>query len=300
MGFLDSMPELLDRGVTAARGAMATVGGENLGFMRGFSNMCARAYDLGFHEHNGGNASYRLTDADINALRSMFYDTYGNWVPLAVSDQSMANEYLLVTGSGKQLGNVAESPSTNVGVIKLDASGAAWRLMWGLSDGGMPTSELDAHVLAHGVRKRLTGGLERVVYHAHPTNLGALPAGLPASGRELTRALWKTYSESVIAFPNGIGYTGWMCPGSLELAQATAGQLEMFNACMWQLHGVLVSAADFDSALGMVHAMEKAAQIYMAARAAVADKSQVAMLSDDCLRVMARRYDLPINESFLD
>ena len=50
-----------------------------------------------------------------------------------------------------------------------------------------------------------TNGASRALYHAHPTNIVALTQVLPLDDRTFTRALWTSFSESMVAFPQGIG-----------------------------------------------------------------------------------------------
>ena len=154
MGFLDDMQGTFDRGVSAAKGAVSSMAGEQLGFVRGFTRMCDRGSIAGFHERNGGNASYRLSADDTRSMRSFFYDNPSSWVALGVSAPEMAGEFLLVSGSGKHLANMASDPVANAGIVEIDATGSAWRVVWGLKGGARPTSEISAHVAAHEVRKR--------------------------------------------------------------------------------------------------------------------------------------------------
>ena len=300
MGFLDDMQDTLDRGLGVARGAVSSVAGEQLGFVRGFSRMCQDGWELGYHERNGGNASYRLTPEDVHAAQSFFYDAPSSWVPLGVTVPEMAGEFLLVTGSGKFLRNVKGDPVSNAGIVEISLSGDAWRIVWGLKDGGRPTSEIGAHVATHGVRKLATGGQARVLYHAHPNALIALTALVPADARTLTRLLWSCVTESVIAFPGGVGALGWKVPGSADLATATAAVMRDFEACIWQLHGVFASGADFDAAFGLVNAIDKAADVYLRARAAQGGSANLPFaITDADLRATAQAYGLPINEGFL-
>ncbi len=300
MGFLDDMQDTLDRGMTAARGAVSSVAGEQLGFVRGFSRMCQDGWELGYHERNGGNASYRMSEADVCAMQSFFYDVPSSWVSLGVTVPEMAAEHLLVTGSGKFLRNVQSDPACNAGIVEVNWEGNAWRVVWGLKDGARPTSEIGAHVAAHGVRKQVTDGAARVLYHAHPNALIALTSLVPADARTLTRLLWSTVTESVIAFPGGVGALAWKVPGSSDLARATAQVMRDFEACVWQLHGVFASGSTFDEAFGLVNAIDKAADVYLRARAAQGGNANLPFaITDADLRATARAYGLPINEGFL-
>lgn len=300
MGFFDDAQDMLDRGMSVAKGAVSTVAGEQLGFVRSFARMCNDGWIAGYHERNGGNASYRLTADDFRSAQSFFYDNPGPWVGLGMAVPAMAGEYLLVTGSGKHLRNVEPDPVSNTGIVEISASGDAWRVAWGLKGGGRPTSEIAAHVMAHDVRKRVMAGKSRVVYHAHPAALVALTALVPADAKTLTRVLWSSLTESVIAVPGGVGFLGVMVPGSAELARATSSALESHEACVWQLHGVLATGATCDEAFGLVSAIDKAADVYLRARAAQGGNPNLPFSLDaSAVRATAAAYDLPINEDFL-
>ncbi|MGI6045755.1 MAG: rhamnulose-1-phosphate aldolase [Eggerthellaceae bacterium] len=301
MGFFEDAQETFDRGYSAAKGVVSGVAGERLGFVRDFVRLCSDGWSQGWHERNGGNASYRLTAEDLKAASSFFYDTPSSWVQLGISAPQMAREYLLVTGAGKYLRNVEQDPDNNIGIVQINDSGDAWRLVWGLRNNGRPTSELASHVLVHQVRKEATQGANRVLYHAHPSHVVALTTLKDADPRTFTRCLWKVLTESIIAFPEGLGALPWMVPGSIELAQATADQMRTYPACIWALHGVFSSGADCDEAFGRVQAIEKAAEIYLISRAAhtVVDGT-TNLISDEELRQIADRYDLQVHEDFLD
>ena len=300
MGFLDDAQGVFDRGVSAARGAVSTVAGEQLGFVRGFVRLCSDGWSLGYHERNGGNASYRLTEADLTAIKPFFYTTPSSWVSLGVDEPTMGGEYLLMTATGSYMRNLALDAPANCGIVELDATGSSWRIVWGFKNDGRPTSELSAHVCAHAARKRATNGSSRVLYHAHPTAIVALTSYVPADARTLTRILWTSLTESVIAFPGGVGALGCMVPGSAELARETASVMGEYAACVWALHGVFASGATFDEAFGLVHAIDKAADVYMRGRMLSGSAELPVHLSDGDVRAIAMAYHLPVNESFLN
>lgn len=300
MGFFDNATDMLDKGVAAAKGAVSSVGGEQLPFVRGLCRMCQDGFEFGYHEKNGGNASRWLTHEEANAARTFFYEMPSSWVNMGISAPQLGREYLLVTGTGKYLRNMTAAPVENAGIVELSPDGGSWRLVWGLKDGGMPTSELAAHILAYAACASKPGGPARVLYHAHPTALVALTALVPPDARTLTRLVWSMSTESVVAVPGGVGYLGSMVPGSQELARATAAELANRAACVWQLHGVMAPGADFDEAFGIVQTLDKAADAYLRARAAQGGNPNVPFTLDDgAIRATAARYGLPISEEFL-
>lgn len=301
MGLIDDASQLFDKSVSVAKSAVSNVACEQLGFVRAFCALCKEGWQLGFHEHNGGNASYHLTPDDISAARTFFYTNPSSWVSLPEATPQMAGQYLLLTAAGAHLKNVSSAPATCAGIVELDMQGGAWRVVWGFRGDGKPTSELAAHVAAHGARSHATNAVARVVYHAHPTSLVALSTLVPAEAKTLSNVLWRHLTECVIACPEGVGALPWMVPGSQQLAQATAHEFEQFPACVWQLHGVLATGDTPDNALGLVHTLEKSAEVYLSARAAAGGKvAALSALGADELRAIAQAYHLPLNTAFLD
>ena len=156
MGFFDSAQEVLDKGVSAAKGAVSGVAVEQQAFMKGFVRLCNDGWNQGWHERNGGNLTYRMTPEEVSSCRTFFYDAPSSWVALGVQADELRGEFFAVTGSGTHLHNVALDPDRNAGIVEINSAGDAWRIVWGLKGGGVPTSEFPSHFLCHAVRKRVT------------------------------------------------------------------------------------------------------------------------------------------------
>lgn len=307
MGFFDSAQEVFDnaqvvfdKGVSAAKGAVSGVAVEQQSFMRGFVRLCDDGWKQGWHERNGGNVTYRMTLEEVSSCRSFFYSTPSSWVALGVQAENLGGEFFAVSASGSHFRNVAADPDGNVGIVEISPSGDAWRVVWGFKGERLPTSEFASHILCHAVRKRVTQGQDRVLCHTHPSSLVACSLVLPPDAREVTRVLWKSMAESIIAFPEGVGVLPWTAPGGLDLARATSEQMENFPAVLWSQHGLMCSAPDFDAAFGLVQTMEKAAAIYALARSMNGGREPASVIPDDGLREIASTYHLPVNEAFLD
>ncbi len=265
--------------------------------IRGFSRMCSDGWLQGWHERNGGNLSYRMTEADICDCRGAF--SYNRpWVPMGVADDSLGGSCFLVTGSGKYMRNVSEDPEGNLGILEISARGDAYRVVWGLPNGVKPTSEFDSHYLCHVVRSAATGGKTRVMYHAHPANIVALTFVLPLTASAFSRALWQSETECPMVFPNGVGVVEWMVPGGPEIAEATRQAMAEYDAVVWAHHGLFTSGPDFDSAFGLMHTIEKAAQIRVLALAAGQGVLRQ-VIPDEGLKRVAETYGRPLNESLL-
>ena len=300
MGFFDSAQGVIDKGVFAAKGVVSGVAVEQQPFMKDFVCLCADGWDQGWHERNGGNLTYRMTDGEVADCRPFFYDNPSDWVPLGLQADNLRGAFFAVTGAGCYLRNVPLDTARNVGIVEINASGDACRVAWGLKDGGRPSSEFPSHFMIHSVRVDATGSLSRVLYHAHPTNVVALTSVMPLDARTITRALWKVMTECIIAFPKGVGVLPWMVPGGAELAVATSELMKTYDAVIWAQHGLFCSGADFDSAFGLMHTIEKAADIYVRARLLNGGGEFENAISDEGLRAIGRNLGLGINEDFLD
>ena len=300
MGFFDSAQDVIDKGVSAAKGVVSGVAVEQQPFMKGFARLCADGWEQGWHERNGGNLTYRMTDGEVADCRPFFYENPCSWIPLGVQADNLRGAFFAVTGAGRYMRNVPLDIARNVGIVEINAEGNACRIVWGLKDGGMPSSEFPSHFMIHSVRVDVTGGSSRVLYHAHPVNVVALTSVMPLEARTSTRALWKAMTECIIAFPNGVGVLPWMVPGGAEIAMATSELMKTYDAVIWVQHGLFCSGADFDSAFGLMHTIEKASDIYMRARLLNGGGEFANTISDEGLRAIARNLGLGVNEDFLD
>ena len=170
-------------------------------FVQGFIKMANDGYLQGWHERNGGNLSYRLKPEEVEMIRPRLHAP-GAWIPIGVEVPGLAGEVFLVTGSGKYFRNIIVDPEVCLAIIELDETGTNYRIRWGLVEGGRPTSELPTHLMNHEVKKKLTNGKHRVIYHAHTTNTIALTFVLPLDDKIFTRELWESATECPVVFPD--------------------------------------------------------------------------------------------------
>lgn len=259
---------------------------------------CTDGWEQGWHERNGGNLTYRMRPEEVEECRP-FFGTPGEWVSMGVTGANLAGEYFLTTGSGKYFRNVALDPEHSIGIVEINAAGDSWRIVWGLADGGKPTSEFPSHYMNHCVRAAATNGTYRVIYHAHPANLIAMTYVLPLTARDFSRALWQSATECPVVFPGGVGVVPWMVPGGAEIALATSELMKEFDAAVWAHHGLFCSGPDFDTTFGLMHTIEKSAQIWVLAQAASGGKIRQTITDSD-LRAIAKEFGVTLNEKFLD
>ncbi|MEG2006315.1 MAG: rhamnulose-1-phosphate aldolase [Raoultibacter sp.] len=291
---------MFQEGISMVRGAVSNVSVEQFGFIKAFVRLCNDGWLQGFHERNGGNLTYRMTPTEVSMCRSFFNEGSSAWVSLGVQANNLCGEYFLTTGAGVYLRNVGLDPVAMVGIVEINAAGDAMRTVWGFKNGGRPTSEFPSHYLCHAARKAATNDRCRVVYHAHPTNAIALSFAAPLDARTISRILWRSMPECIMVFPHGIGVVPFMVPGSIELAQASAALMETYDAVLWAQHGLLCSGSDFDDAFGLMHTIEKSAEIHARACALVEKDGFRQTITDSDLRAIAASLHLSVNESFLD
>lgn len=267
--------------------------------MQHYIRMCGDGWDQGWHERNGGNLTYRMRPEEVEQCCPYFKDTPGQWVNMGVQADNLRGEFFISTGSGKYFRNVPLAPQDNICIVEINEAGDAWRIVWGLEKGGRPTSEFPSHFLNHSVRKEATGGACRVIYHAHPANLIAMTYILPLTARDFTRALWKSATECPVVFPGGVGVVPWMVPGGSDIALATSQLMKEYDAAVWAHHGLFASGPDFDTTFGLMHTIEKAAQIYILALSAGQGRI-LQTIEDDDLRAIAKDFGVTLREEFLD
>ena len=267
--------------------------------MQHYIRMCGDGWDQGWHERNGGNLTYRMRPEEVEQCCPYFKATPGQWVNMGVQADNLRGEFFISTGSGKYFRNVPLAPQDNICIVEINEAGDAWRIVWGLEKGGRPTSEFPSHFLNHSVRKEATGGACRVIYHAHPANLIAMTYILPLTARDFTRALWKSATECPVVFPGGVGVVPWMVPGGSDIALATSQLMKEYDAAVWAHHGLFASGPDFDTTFGLMHTIEKAAQIYILALSAGQGRI-LQTIEDDDLRAIAKDFGVTLREEFLD
>ena len=270
----------------------------DISIVKKYIRMADDGWHQGWHERNGGNLTYRLTDAEVAEITPFLDAEPRPWVNMGVTGENLAGSYFLSTGSGKFFRNVITDPEDSICVVEINDKGDSYRIRWGLVSGGKPTSEFPSHYMNHCVRAKATNGEHRVIYHAHPANIIAMTFVLPLTDRDFSRALWKSATECPVVFPGGVGVVPWMVPGGADIAMATCKKMEEFDAAVWAHHGLFASGPDFDITFGLMHTIEKAAEIWVLQKSTGLPELQT--IQDDELRAIARDFKVQLREDFLD
>lgn len=264
-------------------------------FVQGFIRMANDGWELGWHERNGGNLSYRVKPEEVESVKENFEAK--DWQSIGTSVPALAGQYFLVTGSGKFFRNVIIKPEDSICMIELDDKGENYRIVWGLVNGGRPTSELPSHLMNHEVKMLATDGRYRVIYHAHTTNVIALTFVLPLIDEVFTRELWEMATECPVVFPQGVGVVPWMVPGGRDIAVATSELMKQYDVAIWAHHGMFAAGEDFDLTFGLMHTVEKSAEILVKMLSMRPDKLQTITVQN--FRDLAVDFKVELPEKFL-
>ncbi len=221
------------------------------------------------------------------------------WLAIGTSVPYLANQYFLISGTGHFFHNMQKDPTHTIGIIQIDETGEKYQILWGLEAGDKPTSELPTHLMNMEVKAKQTKDANRVIYHCHCPNIIALTFILPLESEVFTRELWEIMTECPVIFPEGVGVVEWMVPGGKQIAIKTSQEMKEhgYNAVIWAHHGMFCSGTDFDQTFGLMHTIEKAAEIWLKVHSVVKVPRQSIPLHG--LKDVGQAFGVKLNDSAL-
>jgi len=240
----------------------------------------------GWAERNAGNISCIITHDEAEKFFNINKVTKG--YELDINVEELAGRIFLTTATGTYFRKLHLNPARWLGVVKVSEDGNRLELIWGFEEGDLPTSEMRMHLMGHIARLKADPN-HRVIIHTHPTNLIVISALNKFDEKNLTATLWRTHSECIVIFPDGIGLLPWMVPGAPEISVATAKKLAEFRLVVWPLHGIIGAGSSIDEAMGLLETVEKTAEIYIKSRA-LTDSPLV--VSDKQLLEIAEKFNV--------
>lgn len=251
-------------------------------------------YRLGWDERNGGNITYLVDEAEVQK----YIDTTKviRNIPMSFDGKELVGKYFLVTGSGKYFKNVQFDPENNLGILRVAEDAHSVDLLWGYSDGGLPTSELPAHFMGH-IARLAVDPENRVVMHCHATHLLAMTFSHEITSKAITRTLWEMCTECLVVFPEGIKVLPWLVPGSNEIGEATAKAMKDFRLVLWSFHGVYGAGRTIDETFGLIETAEKAAEVYTYVQAQGGMKQTI---TDENFKALAKQFGVTPNKDFFE
>ena len=261
-------------------------------FVREMEKTTANMYRLGWDERNGGNISYLLDEKEVGEYLDL--TKVIRTIPTGFSAKELIGKIFIVTGTGKYFKNVESDPETNLGIVRIGKDGTTAELLWGYKDGGRFTSEFPAHMMSHTARLKVDPG-HRIVMHTHPTYTIAMNAVCPLDEKDFTKRLWKSNTEAIVVFPDGVGVLPCMVCGTNEIGEATAAKMKDFRLVVWTNHGIYGTGRTMDEAFGLIETVEKTAQIYMLTLGHVQN-----VIPDEVLIGLAKLWNLTPLKGVLD
>jgi rhamnulose-1-phosphate aldolase len=162
-------------------------------------------------------------------------------IPLPQPASHLTGRVIIVTGSGRRLGNIQADPAANVGIVRVNGDGTTGILF--TSPRRMfdrPTSEWNSHLGVHDDTVGRTGTDLHAVVHAQPPHLTYL-SQVPAYRDEerFNRRLLRWHPETIVHLPGGIGVLPFMLPASRMLMEANVEALRTHRIVVWSKHGVM-------------------------------------------------------------
>ena len=157
----------------------------------------------------------------------------------------LADNLVIVTGSGRRLREIQVDPVANLGVVRISHDGTGGTLH--TAPGRLferVTSEWNSHLAVHDDVVERTGSNFHAIVHAQPPRLTYL-SHIPEYGDEayLNRRLLRWEPETIVNLPAGLGFLPFMLPGSAKLMAANVVSLRTHRIVLWAKHGVMARSS---------------------------------------------------------
>ena len=220
-------------------------------------------WQKGWAERNGGNITVNITEFVDDAMRAM--PSIEQPRPIGRVLPLLGGRWFYCKGTGRRMRDLARDPMANGSIIRILPDCAHYEIV--ADQPVAPTSELPSHLAVHDYLLA-NGSPYRASLHTHPIELVALTHNRKWLEKDAaTKMLWSMIPETRAFCPRGLGIVPYMMPSSHELAEATINVIdENYDVVMWEKHGVFAVDTDIINAFDQVDVLNKAAQIYIAAR----------------------------------
>lgn len=244
-------------------------------------------WQKGWAERNGGNITVNVTEYVDDQMRAL--KAIGGPIPIGKHLPHLKDCWFYCKGTGKRMRDLARDPMGNGSIIRILPDCRSYEIV--ADKPVKPTSELPSHLAVHDYLLA-KGSPYRASLHTHPIELVALTHSRYWMEKDTaTRMLWSMIPETKAFCPRGLGIVPYMLPSSVELAEATIRTIdEDYDVVMWEKHGVFAVDVDIIDAFDQVDVLNKAAQIYIAARSMGFEPDG---MSDAQMKELSRAFGLP-------
>lgn len=203
---------------------------------------------------------------------------------------ALAGGLIIVTGSGRRLRDIHQSPEANLGAVAIGDNGRSATLYTAPARlFQRVTSEFNSHLAVHQDQVARGGTNFHALIHAQPPHLVYL-SHIPEyrDGAYLNRRLIRWEPETIVNLPKGLGVLPYCLPGSPAMMDANVAGLREHNVVLWSKHGVMArSDMSVTRAADRIEYAETAAMYeYMN----LVSGGRAEGLSDDELREIVRAF----------
>ncbi|MBC9131110.1 rhamnulose-1-phosphate aldolase [Frischella sp. Ac13] len=267
---------------------------ETAPFIREMCDITYKLWQKGWAERNGGNISYLLKEEEVAPYLDTSKIISESVMPIPIPE--LKNRIFLVSGSGKYFRNAITNPADTLVIIKISDDGTKYQKLWGLINGGNPTSELASHLKCHATRLSVDPE-HRVIFHTHATSTIAMTFVHDLDESKFTKTLWQQITECLIVFPDGVSIVPWMIAGTVELGWESARRMEYCRVVIWAHHGIMGAGTSMDDAFGLVETVDKAADIYLQSASVTTGIKQ--SITTEQLKSLAKAFNVVPREGIL-
>jgi rhamnulose-1-phosphate aldolase len=162
-------------------------------------------------------------------------------IELPLEAPNLAGATVLVTGSGRRLREVIDTPTAHLAAVVVEEGGKKGKIYTSPDCRFVrPTSEFNSHLAVHNDKFKDPGTNFLAVIHAQPVHITFL-SQIPRYQDEnyLSRHLLRWQPELIDNFPEGIGYLPFSVPGSEELMAGNVKALQDHRLVIWAKHGIM-------------------------------------------------------------
>lgn len=230
-------------------------------YLKEISEISQYLWERGWAEKNAGNVSVNITDVVDKVQFNDFNYTSHNFTK---EYNHLGGEFILLSGSGKRMRDIARQPENNLCIIQIDEIDTSKFRKYDLNNdiSITPTSELPTHIAIHNYLKN-NNKKEKLIIHAHTTELCALTQLKEYKNEEnINNLLWGMHPETITFVPDGVGFAPYTLPGSEDIAEKTLYALENHKIVLWEKHGVYAIGDDFNDAFDLIDILNKSAKIF--------------------------------------
>lgn len=220
-------------------------------------------WEKGWAERNGGNITVNITESLDEATKAL--PAIAGPFSIGMTLPNLKDCFFYCKGTQKRMRDLSRDPMANGSIIRICPDCASYEII--ADQPVKPTSELPSHLAVHNYLLG-KGSPYRASLHTHPIELVALTHSKKWMEKDVaTKMLWSMIPETKAFCPRGLGMVPYLMPSGNELAQATIQAIDDdYDVVMWEKHGIFAVDTDIMAAFDQVDVLNKAAQIYIAAR----------------------------------